>query len=302
MTVLGGGTDPLLQHHPAASPASPSPKPGSLQTHTHTRARAPGWRAAALRMLKNAGLPESHGPGHGSPPCSPAKDWAGGRWPSDSPFAIPGWDRMGCRDSVPPALPTGASQVARGLLQQPGPPPTHGSGSVRTKGRPPRRHLCGSWQREADRGAQLDTPIQGPRRAAGAQRQRQRRARERSPRSSAGARLSAPLLHSAPSAPPRARARAPGRGEGGARRAPAQRARAGPGRHLLVNIPCFPWCMWLAFMNIYDYYFSFLPLPFSAGLSASLMNIQKLKMRTCSNSQCGFLTGRAGHCSFTMKE
>ena len=54
-------------------------------------------------------------------------------------------------------------------------------------------------------------------------------------------------------------------------------------------------------MNIYDYYFSFLPLPFSAGLSALLMNIQKLKMRTCSNSQCGFLTGRAGHCSFTMK-
>lgn len=211
-------------------------------------------------------FPNLPAPGHGSPPCSPAKGWAGGRRPSGSPFPIPGWDRMGCGDSVPPALPTGASQVARGLLHQPGPPPTHGSGSVRTKGRPPRRHLCGSWQREAGRGAQLDTPIQGPRRAAGAQRQRQRRATQRSPGSSAGARLSAPLLHSAPSAPsPRS---CPGSGkERGARRAPAQRARAGPGRHLLVNIPCFPWCVWLAFMNIYDYYFSFLPHPYPSALA-----------------------------------
>lgn len=171
MTVLGGGTDPLLQHHPAASPAAPSPQTRQPPA-THTR--APGWRAAALRMLKMRVFPNPSAPGHGSPPCSPAKGWAGGRRPSGSPFPIPGWDRTGCGDSVPPALPTGASQVARGLLHQPGPPPTHGSGSVRTKGRPPRRHLCGSWQREADRGAQLDTPIQGPRRAAGAQRQRQR--------------------------------------------------------------------------------------------------------------------------------
>lgn len=233
------GSAPRLPRPPTAPPAVTRARSAWLGV----RGSEDGW---------SAHHPTSPGPLVLRPRCAPAKGWAGGRRPLGSFFPIPGRDRPGCGTAAPPDLPAEKPEWP-GLPHHPLQPPPTAAGLSGLRSPPPDGTCAGPGGRRRLTGLSGTPPSTGHgerRGRSAAQRQRQRRASERSPQQLRGRRLRS-LLHP-PSGPPRARARAPG-GAPALGHPPV--ARAGPGRHLLVNIHRLPWSMGPAFINIYELLF-----------------------------------------------
>lgn len=212
MTVLGGGTDPLLQHHPAASPASPSPKPGSLQPHTHTRASAPGWRAAALRMLKMRVFPNPTAPGTAAHRALPRRAGQEGDGPRTLPLRFQDGTGWGAETRCPQPCPPEHPKSRGASFNNPVHPPPTAVGRSGLKVAPRDGTCAGPGRGRRIAGLSWTPPSKGrgerPERSGSGSGEPESAPLAAPP--APGSRL--PSSTPPPLPPPRARARAPGRG------------------------------------------------------------------------------------------